>query len=157
MARPIKGTTFWDRVYSHVERVGECLLFTGCKDDCGYGRINRDGKLVRLHREVWERDNGTIPTGMVVMHSCDQPSCIEPTHLSLGTQAANIADMDRKGRRRTLIGSERSTAILSEEDIPVIRARLAAGQTCETLGGEYGVTPEMIRHIKKGRAWRHVA
>ena len=156
MARPKKGITFWDRVYSHVERRNECLFFTGCKDECGYGRIFRNGRLVRLHREVWKRDNGDIPVGPVIMHTCDQPACIEPKHLVLGTQPLNILDMDSKGRRRTLIGSQRSTAILHESDVPVIRRMLSRGDTCKSIGLLYGVTEGMIRHIKKGRAWRHV-
>lgn len=156
MARPKNGVTFWDRVYSHTERSGECLLFTGCKDECGYGRINRDGKLVRLHRAVWERDNGPIKNGCVVMHACDRPSCIEPAHLRLGTQRENIADMDAKRRRVSLVGSMHSRAKLKESDIPRIRAMLERGDTRISIAGLFGVTEAMIRHIKKGRAWTHV-
>ena len=156
MARPKKGVTFWDRVYSLVERDGECLLFTGSKDGCGYGRINRDGQLVRLHRAVWERDHGAIPYRHVVMHTCDRPDCIEPTHLRLGTQRENIADMDRKGRRVSLVGSEQRCAKLTESDIPKIRRALQWGATCAELAGIFGVTEGMIRHIKKRRAWTHV-
>ena len=156
MARPKKGITFWDRVYTLVERDGECLIFTGCKDECGYGRINRDGKLVRLHRAVWERDHGRIQNDGVVMHTCDRPACIEPRHLRLGTQVENIADMDRKGRRVSLVGSMHRCAKLTESDIPRIRAMLERGDTCASIGRIYKVTEAMIRHIKKGRAWTHV-
>lgn len=156
MARPKKGITFWDRVYNHVSKDGDCTLFIGSRDDCGYGRINRDGKLVRLHRAVWERDRGAIPRGGVVMHTCDRPACIEPSHLRLGTQRENIADMDSKHRRRTLVGSEKSESKLHERDIPRIRAMLEAGYTCVAIGKIFGVTDMMIRHIKKGRAWTHV-
>ena len=156
MARPRKGVTFWDRVYSLVAREGECLLFTGHKDECGYGRIFRDRKLVRLHREVWARDNGSVPEGMVVMHTCDKPACIEPTHLRVGKQADNIADMDAKGRRRTLTGSQQSQAKLTEQVIPAIRERLSSGDTCKSIADCYGVTEGAIRHIKKGRQWTHV-
>lgn len=156
MARPKKGVTFWHRVYAHVEQDGECLIFTGSRDDCGYGRINRDGKLVRLHRAVWERENGPIPAGFVVMHTCDRPACIEPKHLRAGTQVENIADMDGKRRRRSLIGSEHSRAKLTETAIPIIRGMLTRGDTCVAIGKIFGVTDMMIRHIKKGRAWTHV-
>ena len=156
MARPKKGITFWDRVYSQVQRQGECFMFTGHKDECGYGRINKDGKLVRLHRAVWERDHGSIPAHHVVMHVCDRPACIEPSHLRLGTQSANIADMDNKGRRRSLIGSQQRSAKLHESDIPRIRAMLERGDTCQSISNIFGVSEGMIRHIKKGRAWKHV-
>lgn len=156
MARPKKGTTFWDRVYSHVEKDGDCELFTGHRDECGYGRINRGDRLVRLHREVWMRDNGPIPEGAVIMHTCDQPACIEPSHLQLGVQADNIADMMTKGRHRALKGSKSPRAKLHEQNIPVIRAMLIRGDTCASIGLLFGVTDAMIRHIKKGRAWTHV-
>ena len=157
MARPKKGITFWDRVYSFAVRDGECLMFHGCLNEDGYGRINGEfGKLVFVHRAVWERDNGLIPSGHVVMHSCDRPACIEPSHLRLGTQRENIADMDRKGRRVSLVGSMHRRAILTESDIPRIRAMLERGDTCISIAGIYGVTEGMIRHIKKGRAWTHV-
>lgn len=157
MARPKKGITFWDRVYSLTERNGECLLFTGSKDDCGYGRINQNGKLVRLHRAVWERDHWPLGDGWVVMHTCDNPACIEPTHLRVGTQRDNIADMDAKKRRRSLVGSQHGRAKLTESDIPRIRLLLARGDTCASIGAIFGVTEMMIRHIKKGRAWTHVS
>ena len=157
MARPKKGITFWDRVYSKVSKDGDCLVFTGCRDDCGYGRIFRNGKLTRLHRAVWERDHGAIPTDRVVMHSCDKPACIEPSHLRLGTQVENIRDMDSKNRRRSIIGSQHSRAKLHERDIPKIRAMLDSGHTCSAIGEIFGVTEGMIRHIKKRRAWNHVA
>ena len=156
MARPKKGITFWDRVYSQTERNGACLIFTGCRDECGYGRINRDGKLVRLHREVWKQAHGTIPPGRVIMHTCDQPPCIEISHLVMATQYLNIKDMDAKGRRRTLIGSEHGNSVLIESDIPKIRARLLRGEPCVNIARDYGVSEGMIRHIKKGRSWTHV-
>lgn len=156
MARPFKGTTFWDRVETHLVHDGDCLLFVGSRDECGYGRINKDGKLIRLHRAVWERDHGPIPESHVVMHKCDRPNCLNPEHLILGTQRDNIADMDNKGRRKSAIGSKNYSAKLKEADIPIIRDMLERGDTCKFIGQIFGVTEMMIRHIKKGRAWRHV-
>ena len=158
MGRPFKNVTFWDRVNSQIKEnhAWGCLEFTGCKDECGYGRINRDGKLVRLHRAVWERDHGHIPAGMVVMHSCDNPCCLEPEHLFLGTQAENVADMDRKGRRRTPIGSQQPQAKLTEASVRVVKQRLKDGATCAALAREYGVSDAAIRNVKKGRRWTHV-
>lgn len=148
---------FWYRVESQSRAMANgCVEFTGCKDDCGYGRINKGGRLVRVHRAVWEREHGLIPAGMVVMHLCDNRACIRAEHLVLGTQAQNVADMDLKRRRVSVRGSEHSQAKLHEADITTIRARLNDGATCISLALEYGVTEGMIRHIKKGRSWRHV-
>jgi hypothetical protein len=109
-----------------------------------------------LHRAVWERDNGAILDKRVVMHICDRPACIASSHLRLGTQRENIADMDAKRRRVTLVGSKHSRAIITESDIPRIRAMLERGDTCISIAGIFGVTEGMIRHIKKRRAWTHV-
>lgn len=157
MARPRKGVTFWDRVYSHVIELNGCQVFTGSKDSCGYGRINRDGRLVRIHRAVWEKNNGEIPSGLVVCHSCDVRACINPEHLFIGTQAENIRDMDKKGRRKILVGSQQGSSKLREQDIPNIRSRLNSGDSCELICKDYGVSPGLIRHIKKDRIWRHIS
>lgn len=156
MARPKKGIMFWHRVYSETAKVGDCLIFFGHTDECGYGRLRRNGKLVRLHREVWERDNERIPKGAVIMHICDRPACIEPSHLCIGTQRDNIADMDSKGRRVTIRGSDRSTAKLKDVDIPHIRRRIAMGDSCAAIGRDFKVSEGLIRHIKKARNWSHV-
>ena len=158
MSWAFRQLPFWERVAAQIEtNENGCHIFTGSKDDCGYGRINKDGKLVRLHRAVYEREHGWIPSGSVVMHKCDTPACINPEHLSLGTQVMNIKDMDRKGRRRSQVGSEHAHAKLTEKDIPVIRDRLVKGETCIAMSEDYPVCEEMIRAIKKNRAWTHVA
>ncbi len=157
MSWAFRQLPFWERVAAQTERVGECLLFTGAKDDCGYGRIQcGNKKLVRLHRAVWERDHGAIPDDKEVCHSCDVRNCIESKHLFLGTHVENIKDMDAKGRRRVLRGSEQGCSILIESDIPVIRKRLMAGETCAGISRSYGVSEGLIRHIKKKRIWKHV-
>ena len=156
MARPKDGVTFWDRVYSFIEKDGDCTLFVGHRNENGYGRIFRNKKLVFVHREVWARDNGVISPGRVIMHKCDRPNCIEPNHLVIGTQVMNIRDMDNKGRRKVLIGSKQGCSVLIEKDIPVIRTFLRAGETCAWIARQYHVSEGLIRHIKKGRIWRHV-
>lgn len=163
MSRAFRALPFWERVDAQIEIRGECHIFTGSKDECGYGRLadSRYGpskkKLIRLHRAMWEKTHGFIPLDREVCHRCDTPACINPNHLFLGTHGENIADMDRKGRRRTLYGSERSTAKLCEADIPAIRARLANGEGCASISRSYDVSEGLIRHIKNGRNWRHVS
>jgi hypothetical protein len=157
MARPFKGTTFWDRVNMHVviDEKG-CHLFNGHLDECGYGRISRDGKLVRVHREVWKLHHPDQEITGVIMHSCDTPNCVNPEHLSHGTQADNIADMVAKGRRVTVKGSAQKDSKLTEADIPVIRNMLATGVTGYRISKIYKVSEQVIRNIKQGKNWTHV-
>ena len=147
---------FWDRVEAQTVKNGDCLDFTGHKDECGYGRIRGEkGKLIRIHRAAYEKNHGEIPAGMVVMHSCDKPACINIRHLKLGTQAENIKDMDIKGRRVALIGSQQPMAKVNEEDVRLIKERLKT-ETCAAISRDYQVSEELIRNIKKNRRWTHV-
>ncbi len=158
LSKAFRALPFWERVEQQTEAAGDCAIFTGHKNEDGYGRIydGDAGKLVFVHRAVWEREHGPIPKGKKVLHRCDVPACINQDHLFLGTQADNIRDMDAKGRRRVLRGSEQGMSILTEADIPIIRSCLAYGDTCAAIARSYGVSEGMIRHIKKGRAWTHV-
>lgn len=75
-----------------------CIVWGGSRFASGYGRIKRNGLTVRAHRWAWERFNGPIPSDLMVCHRCDNPACINPTHLFLGTCKDNLSDMSRKGR-----------------------------------------------------------
>ena len=158
MARPRKGITFWDRVAAGTVAAGpdNCWHWTGHADECGYPRIHRDGHLVRLHRAVWERENGAIPDGMCVCHSCDNPGCLNPRHLWLGTHQDNMDDCRRKGRKRGAPGTRNPSAKLTEEAVAKIRRRIAAGESCASIGRAFGVADVTIIGIKNGRLWRHV-
>lgn len=87
------------RIAAHVQRVGECDVWTGALASDGYGVVKVGGRSRRLTRVVWELHHGPIPAGLSVLHSCDNPPCARIDHLMLGTQRANIQDMLRKGRR----------------------------------------------------------
>jgi hypothetical protein len=81
-----------------VNEITDCWEFQGGKNNIGYGMI-RDGKKMRTsHRVSYEEHKGQIPAGLCVMHSCDNPICCNPSHLSLGTHKQNTRDMMNKGR-----------------------------------------------------------
>ena len=155
--RPKAGVTFWDRVNSQIiAGLNNCNIFTGCKDDCGYGRINKEGKLVRLHREMWALHNGTIPPEMCVCHACDNPACINPNHLFLGTHQDNMTDKAKKGRVKDTKGQMNPAAKLTSQNVVEIRCLLKTGRTAYGIARDYGVSGECVLDIKHNRTWKSV-
>jgi hypothetical protein len=92
-----------------------------------------------------------------VRHKCDNRACLRIDHLEIGTQADNIADMDNRGRRISLIGTENWQAKLNEAQVVAIKARLAAGEKCAPISREYGVNDRTIASIRDRKSWKHVA
>ena len=99
---------FVDRFWRRVSKGDECWLWTAYKSG-GYGVLccGRRGLNRRAHRVAWEITNGPIPEGLYVCHSCDNPSCVRPAHLFLGTQSHNMSDMWRKERRPRKLATPR--------------------------------------------------
>lgn len=89
-----------DRLNSRLIAVDGCRVFTGWRDKDGYGWLRVNGKKVGAHRVAWELENGPIPTGLSVLHRCDNPPCCDVGHLFIGTQADNVADREAKGRTK---------------------------------------------------------
>jgi hypothetical protein len=142
------------RVAHRLERgPNGCLLWTGAKNDKGYGQTTVGRRRYYVHRLAWERHTGaSIPEGWVVMHICDQPDCAEPTHLRVGTQLENMQDASRKGRTT---GGERSAqAKLTWEQVRIIRSRYARGESQAKLGAEFGTCRQNISRIVNEQAWR---
>lgn len=139
--------------------LGACIEATGAKNERGYGYVWRDGKHVREHRLAFAEANGLTLNdikGKVVRHSCDNPSCVNPEHLEIGTQADNVQDMLTRGRKTTVRGSAHKVAKLNEADIPKIRLLLADGKSQREVARAFGVNQKLIWRIATGKSWRHV-
>lgn len=124
----------------------DCWNWIGAKDRNSYPRFNRIGHSpLYVHRAMYKMFKGVIPPGMLVCHHCDNPSCINPEHLFLGTYQDNILDCIRKGRNLTDY-SKRS--YLSDEQVDEIRNDPRSGFKLAKI---YGVHPQNIHRIKSGK------
>ena len=133
-----------------------CHEYVGYHMKSGYGLVAFQGRRWLAHRLAYWAFNKNLPDGMCVLHKCDNPGCINPEHLRLGTQRDNMADMDAKGRRIVLHGSRRGRSKLVESDIPKIRERFTRGETHAAIAADYGVNRSIIGLIRIGRIWTHV-
>lgn len=148
-----------ERFFRKVQKTESCWLWTGNKRRLGYGSIQEGGKgspTLSAHRLSYRIHKGEIPEGMVVMHSCDNPSCVNPDHLSVGTYKENTADMIAKGRKRTVapLGVGNGKAKLNESLVQYIRQN--PHKSHAALARELGVGANAIRGVRIGRTWSHV-
>lgn len=132
-----------------------CIPFGGYVDPKGYGRQRKGGVSDRAHRHAYREHHGPIPPGTVVRHKCDNPRCINPDHLELGTQADNVQDMIDRGRMFDRSGEANSRSTLTDAQVAEIKKRLAQpywGQVRQ-LAREFNTHESNISHIKGGRRW----
>jgi hypothetical protein len=117
MTKNTLETGFW----KYVKKKDSCWVWIGSRYSNGYGRCSVDGKRVSAHRFSYELHKGEIPNNYVVMHSCDNVRCVNPEHLSVGTQKDNIQDCKAKGRVNNTV-SGRLRRALSDEQVREMRA-----------------------------------
>lgn len=132
-----------------------CWPWTARKNAKGYGVFKATGE-VSAHRVSWVLFRGAIPAEMFVCHRCDNPSCVNPDHLFLGTHDDNMRDMVDKGRQRSACGSAHPNAKFTEDDARAIRAEFALRKTTQrALAKRYGVSQTAIHFVTSEKHWRH--
>lgn len=139
-----------ERFFLHVNKgdVEDCWQWTGAKKPKGYGNFAIGGKYHIAHRVSWCLHNGEIPGGLIVCHKCDNPSCVNPSHLFVGTPKDNGQDMAKKERSRT-------TKLTASQVIEIRKLRVF-GLTLEAIASVYGVNYSTIGNICRRKTWRHV-
>jgi len=180
--------TLEGRFWSKVDKTEDCWLWTGRPDRDGYGRLRyHDGDrwtTRQSHRISYEIHVGLVPPGLCVLHHCDNPPCVNPDHLHLGTIADNNNECKQRGRtacgdkngsrtcpgsmprgdahwmRRTPWrvprGSLRANSKLDESSVAMIRAACKLGAKRKDLAARFGVCPSTITWITTGKMWKHV-
>lgn len=147
---------FWSKV--KIADGASCWEWIGSRDACGYGVLFRSNhslpRMLKAHRLSWEIHNGPITDGLHVLHRCDNPPCVNPSHLWLGTQADNNRDRDAKGRcgakgghvadRR---GAKNGNARLSDEQVAKIRERHASGESQQRIADSIGCGQSQVSRI----------
>jgi hypothetical protein len=141
----------------------ECCEWVGALNGQGYGVIGRGGRgagNVLAHRLSWELHKGPIPSGLSVLHRCDNPPCVNVDHLFLGTQADNTADMMMKGRENRIskqVGEKHWKAKLTESDVKKIRTLYALGGTTQwELARMFSIRQATISNIILRKIWGHL-
>ncbi len=145
-----------DRFWSKVRKTRCCWIWTGPlnKTRASFG-VSIERGTVMAHRFSYELTYGPVPKGLQVCHHCDNPACVRPDHLFLGTQADNMADMIRKGRG--VCGTKCWKAKLTPAIVRKIRKRYSQGGCSQRqLGKEFGCHPVNISHIVTRKSWKHV-
>lgn len=164
-----------ERFWSHVRKTDGCWEWTGSRNHKGYGRFGLRGRNRYAHRVAWEMARGPVTEGVLVCHSCDNPSCVRLEHLFVGTNSDNIKDAANKRRLWVQRNPEGAIARfgkrlrpgtrgenchwhkLTTADVIEIRRRYAAGGCSQSqLGREFGIAQPTVSEIVARRKWAHV-
>jgi HNH endonuclease len=148
-----------DRFYSniHFEPNSGCWLWAGALHGAfGYGAFkigNRQSKVDKAHRVSYELHKGPIPKGLVIRHVCDNPACVNPNHLEIGTVKQNAQDMVR--RQRHMFGEKHYQAKATEALVKEMRGCTSRSDGIR-IGTNYGISRQSANDIMSKRTWKHV-
>lgn len=142
----------------HCPELGPCWPWTGgVLKSGGYGQMNINHKMWRCHRLSWIIANGPIPDGMTVCHKCDNPPCVNPSHLWLGTHQDNTTDMIQKGREKHPSGEAHNSSKLTEANVYSLKKLWITGEFPKAhLGRIFNIDRGHVGMIIKGTLWKTV-
>lgn len=149
---------FWEK----IEKTETCWNWKAHKLKKGYGHFHSKGKEILAHRYSYELHKGKIPENLFVLHSCDNPSCVNPDHLWLGTKKDNRNDCESKGREKLFgnkeakKGTENDNNKLSESEVLMIRSLKKEGKTFEELARKFSINRITVQQIVYRKTWKHI-
>lgn len=147
---------FWAKV--KIGALDECWEWQAATSGSGsmeYGFLAANKRKIRAHRFLWELYHGEIPTGLLVRHKCDNPKCVNPLHLELGTHADNTRDMFIRGRRKDSSG-ERSNSKFTTDQVRDMRRRYGLGEGCREIATIHQTNQYTVRGIVSRRSWKYL-
>lgn len=151
-----------DRFWTKVDREDPsgCWVWTANKNNKGYGLFRPGGVAPKAlaHRLSYEDEKGPIPKGLFILHSCDNPACVNPSHLRVGTPKENVADMDARMRRASHSpkGASNPNSRLTSASVIEIRKDYVSGASAEGLARHFRVTKATINDVVSGISWQHL-
>lgn len=167
--------TWEDRFWSKVDKngpipdpsiygdIGPCWTWTGATKETGHAVLYQvpppfgHGRRLRCaaYRLSFYLHHGRLPDGHA-LHNCDNPRCVNPHHIREGTQRENVADRHTRGRSRGPRGEDHGRSTLTADDVRLIRARKANGESLRELAVAFNTVPSNIAHVVHRRSWAHV-
>lgn len=150
-----------ERFWRFVAKSEGCWSWVGgSKAQKGYGLLQTGGRgsaRVLAHRLSYEIHHGPIPDGLVVMHKCDNPNCVNPDHLRVGTTSENVKEAYEKRRKVSPFkrGADHHGALLNEEAVRIIRAHPTT--PLKPLAAMFGCSTNAVSAVRNGRTWKHVS
>ncbi len=141
-----------DRFFRQVNKTNTCWNWTGYqKPPWGYGQLHFNGRTAYAHRFSYLYHFGELPTGLCVCHTCDNPQCVNPEHLFLGTRKDNLQDMARKNRRK---GEGNGCNKLTEQDVLYMRG--LSSPNVINLSKQFNVHVQTVYAILYRKNWTHI-
>lgn len=142
-------------LFAHLDRSQNCWVWTGSKNNSGYGSIRIARTSVLAHRAAYFLAHGSINTNECICHRCDNPACCNPNHLFAASHAENMADMRQKERRKNINTREKNgRAVLDSAAVIEIRRMRNEGAVLKELSARYGVSNSTISRVCRMENWK---
>lgn len=156
--KPLRKSIFAFNIKLSKANKKGCINWLGSKNKKGYGKLSYNGKLILSHRFSYLIYYGYLDDNLFVCHRCDNPSCVNPKHLFLGTPKDNMKDASVKGRcvLPNQKGQNHPHSKLTDKKVKEIKKLMKSGASGLKVAKKYNVDNSVIYDIKNGRSWKHI-